>query len=437
MKNKKFKISVIGGGYVGLPLAIELGKYFDTILIDKDKERIQDIKRHQDNNYSVTKKDFIKSKYLKAYSSLSESKDSNVYIFTLPTPIDNQFKPDMKILENVTKKISKYVKHDDLLIYESTVYPGATIEIFKPIIEKISGLKLHENIKSNQKNYFHLGYSPERINPSDKKNKLVNTKKIISGSSFEAIKKVRYVYKKIIKAGVHETKNIEEAESAKLLENIQRDCNISIINEYSVVMRKIGIDFNNVLEASATKWNFNKFSPGLVGGHCLAVDPYYLIHKSKKMNYFPKIISTCRKFNDNFYLNVILRIKQLFKKKFVKFNKLNILIMGITYKENCPDPRNSQVFKIIKELKKYKNTVSVFEPEILPKNMNKFSKKEKFKIFKNNKSRDTKFDLILYCLDHKKFKEYNINKLNNFLNKKGIIFDLTKRFNSKDVDGKI
>ena len=437
MKNKKIRISVIGGGYVGLPLAIELGKYFDTILIDKDKERIKDINRHIDHNHSVSNKDFLKSKYLKCYSKLSKSKESNIYILTLPTPVDQNNIPDLSILKNVTKKISKYIKHDDLLIYESTVYPGAIIEVFKPIIEKISKLKLFESNKNNFNNYFHLGCSPERINPSDKKNKLANTKKIISGSSFEAIKKVRYVYKKIIKAGVHETKNIEEAESAKLLENIQRDCNISIINEYSVVMRNMGIDFNNVLKASATKWNFNKFSPGLVGGHCLAVDPYYLIHKSKKMNYFPKIISTCRKFNDNFYLNVTLRIKQLFKKKFVKFNKLNILIMGITYKENCPDPRNSQVFKIIKELKKYKNTVSVFEPEILPKNMNKISKKEKFKIFENNKSRNTKFDLILYCLDHNRFKEYNINKLNNFLNKKGIIFDLTKRFNSKDVDGKI
>ena len=315
MKNKKLKISVIGGGYVGLPLAVELGNYFQTILIDKDKERVRDIKRHVDNNYSVTKKDFIKSKHLKAYSSLSESKDSNVYIFTLPTPINKHLKPDMSILETVTKKISKYIKHDDLIIYESTVYPGATMEIFKPIIEKISGLKLYENKKTNLKNYFHLGYSPERINPSDKKNKLVNTKKIISSSSLKANHKVKYIYKKIIKAGVHQTKTIQEAESAKLLENIQRDCNISIINEYSVVMRKLKINFKNVLDASSTKWNFNRFKPGLVGGHCLAVDPYYLIYKSKKSNYLPKVITVCRNFNDNFYKNILERIKKLSIKK--------------------------------------------------------------------------------------------------------------------------
>tara|TARA_B100001093_G_C26843661_1_gene1021730 strand:+ start:261 stop:1574 length:1314 start_codon:yes stop_codon:yes gene_type:complete len=437
MKNKKIKISVIGGGYVGLPLAIELGRYFDTILIDKDKERVRDINRHIDNNHSVSKKDFLKSKYLKVHSSLSKSKECNIYILTLPTPIDHNNIPDLSILKNVTKKISKYINHDDLLIYESTVYPGATIEVFKPIIEKISKLKLFVSNKNNFNNYFHLGYSPERINPSDKKNKLVNTKKIISGSSFDAINKVRYIYKKIIKAGVHETNKIEEAESAKLLENIQRDCNISIINEYSVAMRNMGIDFKKVLEASTTKWNFNKFNPGLVGGHCLAVDPYYLIYKSKKMNYFPKIISTCRKFNDDFYLDIILRIKKLFKEKFIKFDKLNILIMGISYKENCPDTRNSQIFKIIKELKRHKNIISVFDPMILNKALNRISKKEKIKIYKSTKSRNSKFDLILYCLDHNKFKKYNINKLNSLLNNKGIIFDLTQRFNSEDVDEKI
>ena len=193
---------------------------------------------------------------------MSESKDCNVYIFTLPTPINNQFEPDMAILESITKKIAKYIKHDDLLIYESTVYPGATIEIFKPIIEKISGLKLYENKKSILKNYFHLGYSPERINPSDKKNKLVNTKKLFLHHPQKQALKVKYIYKKIIKTGVHHTKTIEEAESAKLLENIQRDCNISIINEYSIVMRRLKINFKNVLDASSTKWNFNRFVPG-------------------------------------------------------------------------------------------------------------------------------------------------------------------------------
>ena len=437
MKNKKIKIAVIGGGYVGLPLAIELGTYFDTVLIDKDKERIKDIKNHLDNNYSVTKKDFIKSKYLAPYSELSKSKDCNVYIFTLPTPIDKNYKPDLSILEATTKKISKYVKHKDLLIYESTVYPGATLEKFKPIIESISKLKLYEDNKKIIKKYFHLGYSPERINPSDKKNKLVNTKKIISGSSIKAIELVKYIYKKIIKAGVHETKEIVEAESAKLLENIQRDCNISIINEYSVIMKKLDIDFKNVLEASATKWNFNKLVPGLVGGHCLAVDPYYLIYKSNTKNYLPKIISTCRKFNHDFYKDIVLRIKQLSIKKLKKFNKLKILVMGISYKENCPDIRNSQILKIINKLNKAKNSVHVLEPQIIAKNLDKISKKNKFKILKEQEQKNIKFDLILYCLNHDKFKNYNIKKLNSFLKNNGIIFDLTQRFNSKDVDEKI
>ncbi len=437
MKNKKLKISVIGGGYVGLPLAIELGNYFDTILIDKDKDRIQDIKKYVDNNYSVTKKDFKKSKYLKAYSNLSESKDCNVYIFTLPTPINNQFQPDMAILESITKKIAKYIKHDDLLIYESTVYPGATIEIFKPIIEKISGLKLYENKKSISKNYFHLGYSPERINPSDKKNKLVNTKKIISASSSKASAKVKYIYKKIIKAGVHHTETIEEAESAKLLENIQRDCNISIINEYSIVMRRLKINFKNVLDASSTKWNFNRFVPGLVGGHCLAVDPYYLIYKSKRSNYTPKVITTCRNFNDNFYKKIFARIKKLSIKKIKRFTKLKVLVMGISYKENCPDIRNSQILRIVKDIKKNKNSVYVFDPQIMTKNLSLISSREKFKIYSEIKNKNIKFDLVLYCLNHNNFKKFNIKKLNNLIKKDGLIFDFTQRFNLKEVDEKI
>ena len=293
-------------------------------------KRVKNIKRNIDYNYSVSRKDFLNSKKLKSYTNLERVKNCNVYILTLPTPIDKNKKPDMKILSNVTKKISKFLKNDDLIIFESTVYPGATIEKFKPIIEKYSKLKLYEDGGKIKKNFFHLDYSPERINPSDKKNKLVNTKKIISGSSSLALKRVKYIYKKIIKAGLHETENIKEAEAAKLLENIQRDCNISLINEYSQVMRNLKINFQNVLDAASTKWNFIKLSPGLVGGHCLAVDPYYLSYRAKIANYEPKLIIASRKLNDEFY-------KEIFKKRIKKWTQskknLNVLIMGITYKK--------------------------------------------------------------------------------------------------------
>lgn len=435
MNKKKIKIGIIGGGYVGLPLAIEFGRHFKSILIDRDHERIKDIKSHIDYNYSVSKKDFLRSKHLKSYTNLDKVQNCNVYILTLPTPIDKNKKPDMRILLSVTKKISSFLKHGDLIIFESTVYPGATIEKFKPLIEKNSNLKLYLDGKTKKKNFFHLGYSPERINPSDKKNKLVNTKKIISASSIPALKKVKFIYEKIIKAGVHETKNIKEAESAKLLENIQRDCNISLINEYSLVMRKLNINFENVLNAASTKWNFVKLVPGLVGGHCLAVDPYYLSYKAKIANYVPNIILASRKLNDEFYKEILNRIYQIGHK--TKKRKLDILIMGITYKNNCPDVRNSQIFKIIKELKKNKNTVSVYEPLIRKKAIFEISKKNKFLIYNPIKDKSKKFDLILYSLNHTKFKKFDIEKLKNLLAVKGKIFDLTQRFKSSDVDEKI
>lgn len=431
LKNNKFKIAVIGGGYVGLPLATELGKYFKTILIDKDKERVKNINNHIDLNFSVSKKDFKNSKYLNTYTDLSKSKHCNVYIFTLPTPINKKNEPDLSILNIATKKISNYLNHEDLLIYESTVYPGATMEVFKPIIEKHSNLGLFQNKKINKKKYFHLGYSPERINPSDKINKLVNTKKIISASSDLAMKKVKYIYKKIIKKGIYSTKNIEEAESAKLLENIQRDCNIALMNEYSLVMQKLGINYKNVLQAASTKWNFVRVKPGLVGGHCLAVDPYYLIYKSKKKNYLPKIISSSRKINENFYKTVFLNIKKKIFENKNKFEKLNILVMGITYKENCPDIRNSQVFKLINEFNRdNKNFVYVFEPLIQTKFLNNLSKKNNFIIYrKKDFNKKKKFDFILYALNHQKFKSFSNSKLTSLLKSNGKIFDLSQRFN--------
>ena len=352
MKNKK--IAIIGLGYVGLPLAVEFGKKFEVIGFDINKNRIDLLKKNEDQNLEISKKEFLDSIHLNFSNIVDDIKDCNIYIVTVPTPIDNHKKPNLSALKKSSEIIGSVLKKNDIVIYESTVYPGATEEFCAPILEKKSSLKFNID--------FYCGYSPERINPGDKKHKLIDIKKITSGSTAEIALVIDDLYKEIIIAGTYKAESIQVAEAAKVIENTQRDLNIALINELAIIFKKMNIDTEAILKAAETKWNFMPFRPGLVGGHCIGVDPYYLTHKANAIGYKPEVILAGRKLNDNMASYVANEVSKLMKKKNIRISKSNILIMGITFKENCPDYRNTQVVDLVKEFKKYSCNVEVHDP---------------------------------------------------------------------------
>ena len=351
---KNLKLAIIGLGYVGLPLALEFSKRRKVIGFDSNKKRVDELKSGIDTNLETTKKRLKNSKQLKFTNNVEDLKSINCYIITVPTPINKFKKPDLNHLWNVTKTVGGLIKKNDLIIYESTVYPGCTEEECVPILEKISGLKFNQD--------FFCGYSPERINPGDKEHIVSNIKKVTSGSTPKIAKLVDDLYNEIITVGTYKAANIKIAEAAKLIENTQRDLNIAFINELSVIFNKMNIDTQSVLEAASSKWNFLSFKPGIVGGHCIGVDPYYLIHKSKIVGYKPKVILASRKMNEEMVKNITTRLIQEMNKKKIIVEKSSILIMGATYKENCADIRNSGIKKLILELKKFNCNVDVYDP---------------------------------------------------------------------------
>ena len=410
MKIKSFKIGVIGLGYVGLPIANEFSKKFTTYAYDKSKKRILELKKYFDRNMQLSFNELKKNK-INLCDNLKSLSAANIFIITVPTPINKKNIPDLSLIISATKELSKILKKGDIVVYESTVYPGLTNEICVPILEKNSKLKYNFD--------FFCGYSPERINPGDKSKNLKNINKIVSGSNKYALKIIYEIYRKIIKAKVIKTSSIEVAEAAKVIENTQRDLNIGLINELSQIFNKLNIDTEEVLKAAASKWNFNYFTPGLVGGHCIGVDPYYLTYKSKKLGYNPSIILAGRKVNDNMSKYVadkaILSLKKITTKK-------NILIMGCTFKENCPDIRNSKVFDVIKHLKKKDKSLKlhIFDP-----NADKNEVYSEYKIKLINKPKKKYYDLIILAVSHQIFKNKNYTRpLTKFGNKFCKLFDL-------------
>ncbi len=350
---KKYRnICVIGLGYVGLPLAVEFSKKYNIVGFDKNKFRINQLKRGIDLNSQLTKKD-IKKKNLKFTFKKKEIKDSQIYIITVPTPVTNNKKPNLNPLKDAALTVAKNLSRGDFVILESTVYPGLTEEFLVPILEANSNLKLNK--------HFFVGYSPERISPGDKLRTLKNVKKVVSGSNSYSGKIIYRLYKKIINAGVYLAPSIKVAESSKILENVQRDINISLMNEASLIFDRLNIDTYEVLKAASTKWNFLRFTPGLVGGHCISVDPYYLKYKAEKLGYKPSVISSGRNVNENMIKVISSKIKTFFKKR-KKIKKIRIGIMGLTFKENCPDIRNSQIFKLLHFLKKQYFEIEILDP---------------------------------------------------------------------------
>ena len=421
--NKK-KIAIIGLGYVGLPLAIEFcKKKFDVFGFDIDKKKINELRNGHDRTNEVKKYGLKNLKKIKFVTQINKIKDCNVYIVTVPTPINDKKKPDLKNLIDATKLISKCIKAGDIIIYESTVYPGTTREICGKIIEKKTNLKLYENdnnqLISNNKKIFHLGYSPERINPGDNNHNLKNLTKLISSSSVYALKEINFLYKKICDK-IYICQSIEIAEAAKIIENTQRDVNIALINELQILFNNLKLNIYDVLSAAKTKWNFLNFEPGLVGGHCIGVDPYYLAYKSISAGYSPKLILSGRNINDKMPNYLGRKITNYIKKKFKK--KINILFLGITFKENCNDIRNSKNLILYKNLKK-NFEIDVYDP-VVDKHTLKLQEKNLHIIGKINK----KYDVIILSVKHDEFKKIGYKKINNYLKKDGIFFDLKNMF---------
>ena len=349
------KIGVIGLGYVGLPLAVEFGKIMDVVGFDINTARISELQRGFDRTKEVDAEELKSASKLKYSSNTSDLKDVNYFIVTVPTPIDNYKNPDLKPIESASKTVAGVLKKNDIVIYESTVFPGCTEEVCVPILEKISGLKFNVD--------FFCGYSPERINPGDKQHRLPNIKKITSGSTPEVAEKVDQLYRTIIKAGTHKASSLKVAEAAKVIENSQRDINIAFVNELALIFERMGIDTHEVLEAAGTKWNFLPFRPGLVGGHCIGVDPYYLTQKAESLGYHPEVILAGRRINDNMGIHIANNVIKLMAKNDLPIKNSNVLMLGITFKENCPDIRNSKVVDVIQELKGFGCNIDVYDPQ--------------------------------------------------------------------------
>lgn len=348
------RIGIIGLGYVGLPLAVEFGKILEVVGFDINLSRIEELKKGHDRTLEVDKEELAQAAKLSFSSDPKELKRVNYFIITVPTPVDEYKTPDLTPLIKASETVGRVLKKGDTVVYESTVYPGCTEEDCVPVLEKFSGLKFNVD--------FFCGYSPERINPGDKQHRLPNIKKVTSGSTPEVAEKVDQLYKRIIKAGTHKASSIKVAEAAKVIENSQRDINIAFVNELSLIFEKMGIDTHEVLEAAGTKWNFLPYKPGLVGGHCIGVDPYYLTYKADSLGYHPQVILAGRRINDNMGMHIANRVIKLMTQNDLPVNKSKILVLGITFKENCPDIRNSRAIDVIRELQSFGADVEVYDP---------------------------------------------------------------------------
>ncbi len=349
------KIGIIGLGYVGLPLAVEFGKIVEVVGFDINQSRIDELRNGIDRTLEVDKIELAQASKLYFSTNLKDLQDVNYFIVTVPTPVDEYKTPDLTPLIKASETVGKALKKGDIVIYESTVYPGCTEEDCVPVLEKFSGLKFNID--------FFCGYSPERINPGDKQHRLPNIKKVTSGSTPEVAEKVDQLYLKIIKAGTHKASSLKVAEAAKVIENAQRDINIAFVNELSLIFERMGIDTHEVLNAAGTKWNFLPYKPGLVGGHCIGVDPYYLTHKADSLGYHPQVILAGRRINDNMGVHIANRVIKLMTQNNLAVNKAKVLVLGITFKENCPDIRNSKAIDVIRELQSFGADVEVYDPQ--------------------------------------------------------------------------
>ena len=413
------KVGIVGLGYVGLPLATAFAKKYKVMGFDINKNRVNQLNSGNDYTNELTKDQILESLGKSINFSYEENdlEDVDFFIISVPTPINKDKTPNLNPLKSASKTVAAYLKKSSIVVFESTVYPGVTEEICVPILEKGSGLKFNVD--------FHVGYSPERINPGDKEHTITKIKKVVSGSSPQALKKISEVYGSVITAGIYEAESIKVAEAAKVIENTQRDINIAFVNELSVIFEKMGIDTNQVLKAAGTKWNFLNFFPGLVGGHCIGVDPYYLAHKSQELGYRPDIILSGRKLNDNMPYHIVSLITKKLSSKNNLHTSKTAIILGATFKENCPDLRNSKVLDIYNELKDYNFKIKIFDPIANYEDLKATYDTSAIEIL-NFKE---KSDVVIIAVAHQEF--YNINP-DNLAYKHSVIFDIKGMYENKN-----
>ena len=415
------RIGLVGLGYVGLPLAVEFGKHLPTIGLDINTQRIEELNSGFDRSLECTKEEMDLAGKLSFSADSLDLKDCNVYIVTVPTPIDGYNRPDLTPLVKASHSVGKVLSAGDIVIYESTVYPGATEEVCVPILEAQSGLKYNQD--------FFCGYSPERINPGDKQHRITNIKKVTSGSTPEVSEFVDALYRLIIVAGTHRASSIRVAEAAKVIENTQRDVNIALINELAILFHKLGLNTLEVLEAAGSKWNFLPFRPGLVGGHCIGVDPYYLTHKAQEVGYHPEIILAGRRINDGMGEYVVQRLVKLMNRRRIHVSQANILILGLTFKENCPDIRNTRVIDIIDELKSYSANVDVYDPWASPHEAH-----EEYGVDLIGELRQGYYDAVIIAVSHQEFVAMGIDKIRALGKAESVVFDVKYLFPKDAVD---
>jgi len=418
------KIAIVGLGYVGLPLAVEFGKKYPTIGFDINQKRIQELQSGQDLTLEVSSEELSQAELLSYTASLKDIKNCNVYIVTVPTPINEHKQPDLTPLIKASEAVGSILKPGDVVVYESTVYPGATEEVCVPLLEQHSGLKFNEQ--------FYAGYSPERINPGDKEHRVTNILKVTSGSTEQIADYVDSLYKSIITAGTHKASSIKVAEAAKVIENTQRDVNIALINELALLFNRLDIDTEEVLLAAGTKWNFLPFRPGLVGGHCIGVDPYYLTHKAQAVGYNPEVILSGRRINDRMGEYVVSQlIKNLLKKR-IHIQQADVLIMGLTFKENCPDLRNTRVVDIIKELQEYEVNTHVYDPWVSPEEA-----MHEYGIAVIEKPEAQKYDAVILAVAHEQFRQMPIEQIKSYTKPDSVIYDLKYLFPANQTDDRL
>ena len=421
---RKCRLGVVGLGYVGLPLAVEFGKHFDTVGFDVKRNRIAELEAGKDSTLETTRAELRAATRLTFTCDLADLKRCRVFIVTVPTPIDEYKRPDLTPLVKASESVGKVLKKGDVVVYESTVYPGCTEEVCVPILERESGLKFNQD--------FFCGYSPERINPGDKEHRLTTIRKITSGSTPEAADFVDKLYSSIIRAGTHRASSIKVAEAAKVIENTQRDVNIALINELALIFNRLGIDTEEVLNAAGSKWNFLKFTPGLVGGHCIGVDPYYLTHKAQEIGYHPEMILAGRRLNDNMALYVAQEISKLMGQKRIHVNGARVLVLGITFKENCPDIRNSKVVDVVRELQKYGAKVDIYDPWA-----DAAECKHEYGIRPVRTLSPRTYDAAVVAVSHREFADLGAAGVRKLCKKTHVLYDIKHVFPGPQTDGRL
>ncbi|MBV8342994.1 MAG: Vi polysaccharide biosynthesis UDP-N-acetylglucosamine C-6 dehydrogenase TviB [Gammaproteobacteria bacterium] len=421
---RKCRIGVVGLGYVGLPLAVEFGKHFATVGFDVNPARVAALRRGRDATLEVSRAELAAARRLSFTTELARLRRSNVFIVTVPTPIDNYKRPDLTALERASESVGKVLHKGAVVVYESTVYPGCTEEVCVPILERMSGLRFNRD--------FFAGYSPERINPGDKEHRLTTIRKVTSGSTPEVADFVDQLYGSIVSAGTHKTSSIRVAEAAKVIENTQRDVNIALINELALIFNRLGLDTEEVLNAAASKWNFLPFRPGLVGGHCIGVDPYYLTHKAQEIGYHPEMILAGRRLNDNMALHVAGQITELMAAKRIHVNGARVLVLGITFKENCPDIRNSKVVDVVRELTRQGARVDIYDPWASPSEC-----RHEYRLTTVKELRAGRYDAVVVAVAHRQFRELGERGLRRLCRPRHVVYDIKHVFPAASVDGRL